>query len=130
MQAETPFELGVEFRVWQRDDARRLVRLLGPYDRRAMAYGRIVFQRQDRERSGREKMLLRAPVMVALMSDRSHNRRLVVAEAVAGNSRALADTRTRAVGSDEKPCCKRIAVGQAHADAVVGKGEVRDCRTS
>ena len=33
MQAESPFELGVEFRVRQRDDARRLVRLLGPHDR-------------------------------------------------------------------------------------------------
>jgi hypothetical protein len=35
-----------------------------------VAAGRVVFQRQDRERAGRKEMLLGAPVMIALVRDR------------------------------------------------------------
>src|SRR5262249_56488790 len=66
MEAEAPLELGMKFRVGQRDDARRLSRLFGPHDRRAVTHRDIARQRQDRERPGREKMLLAAPVMAAL----------------------------------------------------------------
>src|SRR5260370_11156253 len=97
-KAETPLELGVKFGVRQRDDARRLLRLLGPDNGRAVAHGGGAFQRQDRERPGGEKVLLRPPAMIALVRDRGDNRRLVIAKTAAGDSRALSDSRTPAVG--------------------------------
>ena len=68
MQAETPLELGVKLLVRQRDDALGLFALLGPDDRRAMP-SRVALQRQDRERTGRQEMLLGAPVVIALVRD-------------------------------------------------------------
>ena len=58
MQAEAPLQLGVKFIVRQRDDALGLARRLGPHDR-----GAVAGQRQDRERAGRQEMLLGAAVM-------------------------------------------------------------------
>src|SRR5262249_61075139 len=99
MEAEAPLELGVKFLLGQRDDARRRVRLLGPHDRRTMADRGIARQRQDRERPGREKMLLGAPAMVALVRDGSDDGGLAGAPTMAGDARALANRRTRAVGA-------------------------------
>jgi len=132
MEAKAPLELGVKFRVRQRDDARRLLRLFGPHDRRAVAPGGIARQRQDRERPGREKMLLGAPVMVALVRDGGDDGGLAVAPAVAGDARTLADRRARAVGGDHEPRGERIAVGQTHMGAIGGavgrKLKIRDRR--
>ena len=65
-EAEAPLELVMEAGIGQRDNPRRLLRLLGPDDRGAVAPGGVAFQRQDRERARREEMLLGAPVMIAL----------------------------------------------------------------
>src|SRR5262249_46904053 len=97
MEAEASLELGGKFLFGQRDDARRRLRLLGPHDRRTMADGGIARQRQDRERPGREKMLLGAAVVIALVRDGGDDGGLAVAPAMAGDARALADRRTRAV---------------------------------
>src|SRR5262249_62241675 len=102
METEAPLELRVKFLLGQRDDARRRLRLLGPHDRRTMASGGIARQRQDRERPSGEKMLLGAAVMGALVHDGGDDGGLAVAPAVAGESRALADRPTRAVGNDQR----------------------------
>ena len=72
MQAETPLELGVKVRFRQRDNARRLLRPLGPDDRGPVPDHRVAFQRQDRERAGGKKMLLGAPLVIPLMRDGRH----------------------------------------------------------
>src|SRR5262245_47652822 len=132
MEAEAPLELGMKFRVGQRDDARRRLRLLGPHDRRTMASGGIARQRQDRERPSGEKMLLGAAVVIALVRDGGDNGGLAVAPAMAGDARALADRRTRAVGSDQQTRGERVAIGQTHIGAVGGavgrKLKIRDRR--
>ena len=68
------------------------------------------FQRQDRERTRREEMLLGAPVMIALVRHRGDDGGLAVAPAVAGDACALANRRTRAVGGDQKPRRDRSAI--------------------
>ncbi len=97
MQLEALLQFGMKGIVRQRHDALGLLRALGPYDRGAAA-----LERQDGERPGREKMLLGAAAMVALMRDIGHDRRLAVIPAVRGDARRLADGRARAVGGDEE----------------------------
>src|SRR5262249_44387514 len=132
METEAPLELRVKFLLGQRDDARRRLRLLGPHDRRTMASGGIARQRQDRERPSGEKMLLGAAVWVARVPGGGDGGGLAVAPAVAGDARALADRRTRAVGSDQQTRGERITIGQTHVgavgDAVGRKLEIRDRR--
>src|SRR6266478_3438438 len=115
-KAETPLELGVKFGVRQADDAR------------TVAHNGVAFQRQDRERPGGEKVLLGPPAMIALVRDGGDNRRLLIAKAVAGDSRALADSRTRAVGGNEKSRSTRFTVGEAHVDTVGPNLEIGNCR--
>src|SRR5262249_61194578 len=122
METEAPLELGVKFLLGQRDDARRRLRLFGPHDRRTVAHRGIARQRQDREWPGREKMLLSAAVMIALVRDGGDDGGLAVAPTMAGDARALADRRTRAVGSDHETRGERIALGQTHLRAVGGAG--------
>ena len=102
MQAEALFQFGVEVRVRQRDDALGLARALGPHDR-----GAVAGQRQDRERPGRQEMLFRAAVMIALVADGGHDRRLAVVPAVRRDAGLLADARARAVGADQKRASHR-----------------------
>ena len=111
MQAETPFQLGVEFIVRQRDDALGLALFFRPHDRRALS-----LQRQDRERPRRQEMLLGAAVMIALVRDRGDDRRLVVVPAVRRNAGLLADPRARAVGADQKPRRNFIAIREPNID--------------
>ena len=127
-ETEAPLELGVKFRIGQRDEARRLLRLLGPHDRRTVAHGGIAGQRQDCKRPGGKKMLLGAPVMVALVGDGGDDGGLAVAPAVAGDPGALADRRMRAIGGDQKPRGERLAIGQAHIGVVARKREISDGR--
>src|SRR5262249_41463959 len=108
---ETPLELGVKFLFRQRDDARRLLRPLGPDDRGSMSDDRVALERQDREWAGGEKKLLGPPRGVAPGCDRRGDGRLTPAETVCGNARALADRRMCAVGGDEEPRGESIAVG-------------------
>ena len=110
LQAEAAFELGVEFVVGQRDDALGLALVLGPDDRRAMADVGVVLQRQDRERSGRQEMLLGAAVVIALVRDGGDDGGLVVAPAVARDAGLLADRRARAVGGDQQAGGHRAAI--------------------
>src|SRR5260370_19826642 len=83
-KAETPLELGVKFGVRQRDDARRLLRLLGPDNGRAVAHGGGAFQLQDRERPGGAEKLLAPPAIVALLHSGGGNARLLKAQHCAG----------------------------------------------
>ena len=83
-------------------------RLFRPHDGRALAR-----QRQDRERPGRQEMLLGAAIVIALVRDRADDGRLVVIPAVGGDAGLLADVRARAVGADQQPRRNRVAVGQA-----------------
>src|SRR5207342_126113 len=66
-EAEAALELVMEASLGQRHNPRRLLRLLGPDDRGAVASGSVAFERQDRERARRQEMLLGTPVMIALM---------------------------------------------------------------
>src|SRR5262249_43958136 len=110
-KAEAPLKLSVKFGVRQRDDAHRLLRFLGPDDGRTVTHGSVAFQRQDREWPGGKKVLLGPPAMIALMRDGGDDGGLLVPKAVAGNSRMLADRRTRAIGRDKKAGTARLAVG-------------------
>src|SRR5260370_38007279 len=112
-KAETPLELGVKFGVRQRDDARRLLRLLGPDDGRAVAHGGVAFQRQDRERPGGGKMLLRPPPKIAPRRDGGDNRPLLLTKTLAGEFPALADNRNPAVRGHEKTRSPRVTLGEA-----------------
>ena len=98
MQLEALFELGMKRIVWQRDDAFRLARRLGPHDRRASS-----FQRQDRKGSGGEKMLLGPALMIALVGDIDDNGGLAVIPAMGGDAGAGADGGAGAIGSGQKP---------------------------
>jgi hypothetical protein len=75
-----------------------------------VAAGRVVFQRQDRERAGRKEMLLGAPVMIALMRDRRHDGGLAIIPAMTGDPCALADHRVRAVSGDQEPRRQHTAI--------------------
>ena len=86
MEAEAALELGVEVGVGQRDDALGLGLGLGPHDRGAAA-----FERQDRERAGRQEMLLGAAAVVALVRHGGDDARLRILPAVGGDAGALAD---------------------------------------
>ena len=97
MQAEAPLQLGVKFIVRQRDDARGLIVGLGPHQR-----GAIAGERQDRERTRGQEMLLGAAVVCALMRDRRHDRGLPVIPAVRRDPGLLANPRPRAIGGYEQ----------------------------
>ena len=111
MKPEAPLELGVKVGIRQRDDALRLVVLLGPHDRRAPS-----LQRQDRERAGGQKMLLGAAAMIALMGDGGDDRGLIVGPAERLDAGALAQRRARAVGGDEQARRDPLAVGEPGND--------------
>jgi hypothetical protein len=108
----------MEARLGQRDNPRRLLRLLGPDDRRAVASSSVAFQRQDRERARREEMLLGAPVMIALVRHRGNDGGLAIAPTVAGDARALANRRVRAVSGNQEPRRDRSAVRELDGDGV------------
>src|SRR5262249_56768439 len=107
---EARMGLGVKCRLWQRDDAGRLLRLFGPHDRRTVADGGIAGQRQDRKRPGGKEMLLGAPVMVALVGDGGDDGGLAVAPAVARDPGTLADRGARPVGGDHGPARDPLAL--------------------
>ena len=113
MQLEAALELGTKAGIGQRHDALGLARRFGPHDRRAPS-----LERQDRERPGRQEMLLGASAMVAFMPDSGDDRRLAVAPAVRGDAGAFADRRTRAVGGDQKPRRDRVAVRKLDIDVL------------
>src|SRR5262245_22463530 len=73
LQAKAFFQLGMEFSIRKRDNSRGLARLFRPYNRAAPAG-----QWQDRERACRQKVLFSSAIVLALMLDRSHDRRLIV----------------------------------------------------
>jgi len=68
--------------------------ILGPHQR-----GARPLQRQDRERTGGQKMLLGAALMIALMADRDDDAGLIVVPAVGGNAGALAQLERAAVAA-------------------------------
>src|SRR5579863_9954133 len=77
VQLETLLEFGMEFVGRQSDDAFGFAAGLGPDDRRAPA-----LERQDGERSGWQKVLLRPAFVIALVTDINDNRRLAIGPAV------------------------------------------------
>ena len=76
LQAEALFEFGVKCGVVERDDA--LGFGVRSRSTRSRSDARLPLQRQDRERTGRQEMLLGAAVMIALMRDRGDDGGLVV----------------------------------------------------
>jgi hypothetical protein len=97
VQAKTAFQLGVKLIVRQRDDTRGLGISFGPHQR-----GAIAFQRQDRERTSGEEMLLGAPVVRALVRNRGDDRGLTVVPAMYCDVGLLAHARVRAVSRDQQ----------------------------
>ena len=116
MQAKALLELAVKFILAERDDARRLGALLGPYQR-----GALSGQRQDRERAGGQEMLFGAAVMIALVADGDDDAGLIVVPAMGGDAGALAQLRARAVGGDQQARldrrCRRPASHRRHRRA-------------
>src|SRR5205807_4558996 len=117
-EAEAPLQFAMEAGVGERDDALGLARAFGPYDRGAVAHSRVAFQRQDRERAGRQKMLLGAAAVLALVRDGGDDARLRIAPAVARDAGALADVRARAIGRDQEARRNGRSVGESHSDIV------------
>ena len=113
LELEALFERCVKFGVRQRDDALGFGRRFGPDDRRAPA-----FERQDRERTGGEKVLFGAALMIALMRDIDDDGRLAIVPTVGGDAGAAANAGARAVGGDKKPGRERDAVCQRHIDVL------------
>ena len=85
-----------------------------------MADPRVALERQDRERTGGQKMLLRAPAVIALVRDCGDDARLRIAPAMAGDVRAFTDLRARAIGGDQQTRREFGTVGQLHADSLCG----------
>ena len=79
-------------------------------------------QRQDRKRTGGQKMFFGAAVMVALMADGDHDAGLIVIPAMGGDAGALAQFRARAVGGHQQARLDDAAVRQRHLDAI-GAGD-------
>ena len=115
LEAETLFQFSVEFIVRQRDDALGLMLFFRPHDGRALA-----LQRQNRERSRRQEMLLGTAVMFALMGNGGDDARLVVVPAGAADAGRLANERTCAVGGDQEFRGQHIAASKVHVDAIRG----------
>ena len=76
LAAEALLDLGQEAGIVERQDARRLARLLGPGDA-----GAVAGQRQDGERPGRQKVLHGAAAVRAVVADGRDDARLRVAPA-------------------------------------------------
>src|SRR6185369_2359592 len=77
MQAEPALELAVELLVAQRDDARGFAAALGPHQR-----GSFAGERQNREGTRRQEVLLGAAVVIALMADGDDDAGLIVLPAM------------------------------------------------
>ena len=107
LQLETLLKLGMEGVIRQGDDTLRILRRLGPHDRRPPP-----FERQDRERPRRQKMLFRAALMIALVPDIDNDRRLAVIPAVGGDAGVLPDRGARAVSGYEEARARYRAVGK------------------
>jgi hypothetical protein len=75
----------VEFVIAQRNDAGCFLAALGPHQR-----GTVALERQDRERTGGQKMLFGAALVIALMADGDDDAGLVVFPAMGGNPGTLA----------------------------------------
>ena len=84
--------------------------LFGPHDRRALA-----LQRQDRERPGRQEMLLGAAVMIALVRDGGDDAGLVVVPADASRCRPASRIAERAPSAATR---RRADSARAVADSV------------
>src|SRR5262245_41059831 len=109
MQAEALLELAVELLVAERDDARSLGPALGPDQRRALSG-----ERQDREGTRGQKVLLGAALVIALVPDGDDDAGLVILPAMGGDAGALAQLRPRAVGGDQEAGGDHAAVAERH----------------
>ena len=80
----------------------------------------VARQRQNRERPGRQEMLLGAAVVLALMRHGGDDGRLIVIPAMRDDAGLLADLRARAVGADQQPRRHRLAIRQASRRCACG----------
>jgi hypothetical protein len=87
----------VKLALGQRDDASGFPAVLGPHDRRPLAG-----QRQDRERTGGEEVLLGTAAVIALVRDGGRDRGLAVVPAIGRDAGAFTDAGMRAVGGDQE----------------------------
>ena len=60
-------------------------------------------ERQDREWAGRQKMLLGAALVIALVCRVEHDRRLIIGPAAGRDTGVVANARMRAIGGNHKP---------------------------
>ena len=97
MQAEALFQLVMEFRIRQREDALCFFCGFGPYDGNAFSR-----EWQDCKRPGRHEVFLGAAIVLALMRDRADDGRLIVIPAKRRNPGGLAYLRARAVRANQK----------------------------
>jgi len=111
LEAETLFELGLEDEIVLLDETFGVGGALGPDDG-----GAVAFQRQGRERSGRQEMLLGAAVMRALMRHCADDSGLAVLPVHRLDAGHVAQARTHAVGGDKQACLERTAIGEMHCD--------------
>src|SRR5690606_32418998 len=96
--AEAGFELGLENDLVFLNKALGVFRPCVPDNRRAVAALFVVGERQDRERACREKMLLGAAPMRALMRDGADDAGLAVFPVDSADASHLAQARAHAVG--------------------------------
>ncbi len=113
----------MELLVAQRDDARGLAAALGPHQR-----GSFAGERQDREGTRGQEVLLGAAVVIALMADGDDDAGLIVLPAMGDDAGALAQFRPRAIGGDQQACRNHAAVAKRHVDAFRARVIGRDRR--
>ena len=80
--------------------------------------GGVALERQDRERAGRQEVLLGAAVVIALVPHGGDDARLGVVPAMRRDAGALADRRARAVRRHQQPGADGGAILQSDGDAV------------
>src|SRR5947208_16765307 len=92
-----------------------------------MAHARIIGQRQDRERAGRQEMLLGTTVMITLVRYGRDDGGLIVGPAVTGNAGALANAGTSAVSGDQQASGDCAAVRERNLDGRIASCFARRC---
>jgi hypothetical protein len=93
--AETALQFLLEDEIVLLDQTLGIIGALGPDER-----GTVVLERQRREGTGRQEMLLRRPAMRTLVLDGGDDARLAVIELDDLDARRLAQPRTNAVAGD------------------------------
>ena len=109
--AEPLFEFILEHEIIFRHEPVGIRAAFGPHDGGTMTV-LIALERQDREGSARQEMLVRAPAMGPLMAHRADNAFLVIVEMHGLDARQIPDRRAHAIAADNQGCRDFGMVGQ------------------